>query len=43
MYNGKLAGGHMAGTVKEEDLGPRLGVDKERMNEERAKRGLEPR
>ncbi len=43
MYNGKLAGGHMAGTVKEEDLCPRLGVDKERMNAERAKRGLDPR
>ncbi|MCZ6711155.1 MAG: hypothetical protein O7B25_12405, partial [Gammaproteobacteria bacterium] len=32
MYNGKTAGAHMAGTVKEEDLGERLSSDKERMN-----------
>ena len=43
MYNGKTAGGHMAGTIKEEDLGERLSSDKERMNKERAKRGLEER
>jgi hypothetical protein len=33
----------MAGTIDEKDLGPRLGVDQERMNAERAKRGLAPR
>jgi general stress protein 26 len=43
MYNGKTAGGHMAGTIKEEDLGERLSSDAERMNKERAKRGLDER
>ena len=43
MYNANLAQGHMAGTVKEEDLGERLSSDAERMNRERAKQGLEPR
>jgi general stress protein 26 len=43
MYNGGLAGRHMAGTVSEDELGDRLSGDKERMNEARAKRGLAPR
>jgi general stress protein 26 len=43
MYNGKTAGGHMAGTIKEEDLGERLSSDLGRMNKERAKRGLDER
>ncbi len=43
MYNGKLAQGHMAGSIEEKDLGPRLGADAERMNRERARKGLAPR
>lgn len=43
MYNGKTAQEHMAGTVDESKLGERLPVDRERMNQERARRGLEPR
>ena len=43
MYNGKTAGAHMAGVAREEDLGERLAVDTERMNAERARRGLPPR
>ena len=43
MYNSKKAGAHMAGTISEEELGERLAVDRDRMNEERAKRGLPPR
>jgi hypothetical protein len=43
MYNGKTAGAHMAGTVEEEQLGERLESDRERMNRERKKRGLEER
>jgi general stress protein 26 len=43
MYNSQLAGMHMAGTVSEEQLGQRLESDQERMNRERAKRGLPPR
>jgi general stress protein 26 len=43
MYNGGLAGRHMAGTVDESELGERLPGDRERMNAERAKRGLPPR
>jgi general stress protein 26 len=43
MYNGGLAGRHMAGTVDESALGERLPGDRERMNAERAKRGLPPR
>lgn len=43
MYNGKTAGAHMAGTVSEDQLGERLDVDKDRMNKERARRGLPPR
>ena len=43
MYNGKKAQAHMAGAISEEELGERLPVDQERMNKERAKRGLLPR
>jgi general stress protein 26 len=43
MYNGELAQAHMAGTVAEADLGQRLESDAERMNRERARRGLPPR
>ena len=43
MYNGKTAGGHMAGTISEEDLGERLSSDADRMNKERAERGLDSR
>ncbi len=43
MYNAKTAGAHMAGTASESDLGPRLGADAERMNAERARKGLPPR
>ena len=43
MYNGGKAGQHMAGTISEEELGERLSGDRERMNAERAKRGLPPR
>ncbi|MCC5887330.1 MAG: pyridoxamine 5'-phosphate oxidase family protein [Gammaproteobacteria bacterium] len=43
MYNGVLAERHMAGTVDEKELGERLSGDRERMNAERAKRGLPPR
>ncbi len=43
MYNGATAGKHMAGTATEEELGERLESDLERMNRERAKRGLDPR
>lgn len=43
MYNGGMAGRHMAGTVSEEELGQRMESDTERMNRERAKRGLPPR
>ncbi|MBI1182160.1 MAG: hypothetical protein GC201_16580 [Alphaproteobacteria bacterium] len=43
MYNGGLARRHMEGTIEEKDLGERKSGDKERMNAERAKRGLAPR
>jgi len=43
MYNSRMAGAHMAGTIAEEDLGERQGADAERMNEARKKRGLDPR
>jgi len=43
MYNGKTASKHMAGTASEEELGERLESDRERMNRERQKRGLDPR
>ena len=43
MYNGTNAGKHMAGTISEDELGERLGSDLDRMNAERARRGLDPR
>jgi general stress protein 26 len=43
MYNAKTAGAHMAGTIDERELGPRLSGDTERMNRERARKGLPPR
>jgi nitroimidazol reductase NimA-like FMN-containing flavoprotein (pyridoxamine 5'-phosphate oxidase superfamily) len=43
MYNSGLAGRHMAGTIDESELGEPLSGDRERMNAERAKRGLPPR
>jgi general stress protein 26 len=43
MYNGKTAGAHMAGSADEKDLGPRLPSDAERMNKERARKGLPER
>jgi hypothetical protein len=43
MYNSGKAARHMAGTISEEELGERLESDAERMNRERAKRGLETR
>lgn len=43
MYNGKKANAHMAGAIDESELGEPLSVDKDRMNAERAKRGLPPR
>ncbi len=43
MYNAGTAGRHMAGKVDESELGERLSGDLDRMNRERAKRGLEPR
>ncbi|MEZ5596500.1 MAG: pyridoxamine 5'-phosphate oxidase family protein [Pseudomonadales bacterium] len=43
MYNGAMAGRHMAGTASEDELGERLESDRERMNRARAQRGLEER
>ena len=43
MYNSKTANAHMFGKIEEEELGTRLSSDAERMNRERARRGLEPR
>ena len=43
MYNGKNADRHVAGTISEEELGERLPSDAVRMNEERKRRGLDPR
>ena len=43
MYNGGLANRHIAGQADESELGERLDSDAKRMNEERAKRGLDPR
>jgi hypothetical protein len=42
MYNAGTAGRHMAGTIEERELGPRLESDAVRMNELRRKRGLGP-
>ncbi len=43
MYNGANAARHMAGTIAEDELGERKESDSERMNAERARRGLDPR
>jgi general stress protein 26 len=43
MYNSVLAARHMAGTVREDELGERLESDARRMNAERARRGLTER
>ena len=43
MYNSKTAGAHMAGVASEDQLGERMAVDQDRMNAERARRGLPPR
>ena len=43
MYNARTANAHMAGRIEEQDLGPRLASDAERMNKERARKGLPPR
>ena len=43
MYNGTLAGKHMAGIADESELGDPLEVDKDRMNKLRAEKGLAPR
>ena len=43
MYNGGMAGRHMAGTIEEEELGERLESDAKRMNAERKAKGLEER
>ena len=43
MYNARKANAHMFGRIEEQDLGARLSSDAERMNKERARRGLEPR
>jgi general stress protein 26 len=43
MYNAKTANAHLFGKIEEEQLGARLESDAERMNRERARRGLPPR
>ena len=43
MYNALTANRHMAGTIEEEELGPRLESDAVRMNRLRRERGLEPK
>ena len=43
MYNSRKADRHVAGTISDEELGDRLSGDAERMNAERARRGLDPR
>ena len=43
MYNSRKADRHVAGTISEEELGERLSGDAQRMNAERARRGLDPR
>jgi hypothetical protein len=42
MYNGGLAARHFTTGVDESELGEKLSGDVERMNQERAKRGLDP-
>lgn len=43
MYNGGIAARHMSGTIDEAELGERMSSDGVRMNQERARRGLDPR
>lgn len=43
MYNASKADRHVAGTIAEDELGERLSSDAVRMNEERKRRGLDPR
>ena len=43
MHNASLANRHLAGAASDDELGPRLGSDGERMNRLRQDRGLEPR
>jgi hypothetical protein len=43
MYNATKANAHMFGKIEEKDLGERRSSDAERMNRERARRGLAPR
>ena len=43
MYNGTTSARHMAGDIKEEELGERLSSDAVLMNQERKRRGLAPR
>lgn len=43
MYNARTANKHMFGKIEEDELGTRLSSDAERMNRERARRGLPPR
>ncbi|MEM1110539.1 MAG: hypothetical protein AAGI11_01405 [Pseudomonadota bacterium] len=43
MYNAGMAERHMAGNIREDELGERLSSDADRMNQERKKRGLNPR
>lgn len=43
MYNANTANKHIAGTATEEELGERLSSDAQRMNAERAKKGLDER
>jgi general stress protein 26 len=43
MYNAGLASRHFTGDVKESELGERMSGDTQRMNKERAERGLPPR
>lgn len=43
MYNARKANAHMFGSLDEHQLGDRLSSDSERMNRERARRGLPPR
>ncbi len=43
MYNSTKANRHVAGSISEEELGERLESDRDRMNAERKRRGLDPR
>jgi general stress protein 26 len=43
MYDARKANAHMFGSIDEQDLGPRLSGDAERMNLERKRRGLPAR